>query len=182
MSMVAPTQAYSLTLKPQPGLISVLGFSGQADISKLYEYCIEFTSPIADIPMDQVVGRPATFSIEPVDPDQGYLEKMFGARWKDFSKMPLKHSTHGIIQRFEKLGSSADETRYRVTLVPKIADLARARKSRLFQKQSVVEIITDTLRHYGYRLGVDFDFKSLRGKYKRFEYVTQYHETRVYCA
>lgn len=50
-------------------------------------------------------------------------------------------------------------------------------KSRLFQKQSVVEIITDTLRHYGYRLGVDFDFKGLRGKYKRHEYITQYHET-----
>ncbi|SAK97685.1 Rhs element Vgr protein [Caballeronia fortuita] len=177
MSMVIPTQAYSLTLKPQPAPISVLGFSGQADISKLYEYRIEFTSPVADIPMDQVVGRPATFSIEPVDPDQSYLEKMFGGRWKDFSKMPSKHSTHGIIQRFENLGSSADETRYRVTLVPKIADLARARKSRLFQKQSVVEIITDTLRHYGYRLGVDFDFKGLRGNYRRFEYITQYHET-----
>ena len=177
MSMVVPGQAYSLTLKPQPGPISVLRFNGRADISALYEYRIEFTSPAADIPMDEVVGRPATFTIEPVDPAQGYLEQMFGLRWKDFSKMPLKYATHGIIQRFENLGSSADETRYRATLVPKIADLARARKSRLFQKQSVVEIITDTLRHYGYRLGVDFDFKSLRGKYKRFEYVTQFHET-----
>ncbi|MBC8641389.1 phage late control D family protein, partial [Caballeronia sp. EK] len=177
MSMVIPNQAYSLTLKPQPAPISVLRFNGRADISALYEYRIEFTSALADISMDQVVGRAATFSIEPVDPAQGYLEQMFGSRWKDFSKMPLKYSTHGIIQRFENLGSSADETHYRVTLVPKIADLARVRKSRLFQKQSVVEIITDTLRHYGYRLGVDFDFKSLRGKYKRFEYVTQFHET-----
>ncbi|WP_250516513.1 type VI secretion system tip protein VgrG [Caballeronia sp. INDeC2] len=177
MSTVIPSQAYSLTLKPQPGPISVLRFNGRADISALYEYRIEFTSALPDIPMDQVVGRPATFAVEPVDPAQGYLEQMFGSRWKDFSKMRLKYSIHGIIQRFENLGSSADETHYRVTLVPKIADLARVRKSRLFQKQSVVEIITDTLRHYGYRLGVDFDFKSLRGKYKRFEYVTQFHET-----
>ncbi|MBC8642228.1 phage late control D family protein, partial [Caballeronia sp. EK] len=177
MSMVIPSQAYSLTLKPQPAPVSVLRFHGRLEISELYEYHIEFTSPVADIPMDHVVGRPATFSIEPVDPAQGYLEQMFGSRWKDFSKMPSKYSTHGVIQRFENLGPSADETRYRVTLVPEIADLARARKSRLFQKQSVVEIITDTLRHYGYRLGVDFDFKSLRGKYKRFEYVTQFHET-----
>jgi type VI secretion system secreted protein VgrG len=143
MSMVVPGQAYSLTLKPQPGPISVLRFNGRADISALYEYRIEFTSPAADIPMDQVVGRPATFTIEPVDPAQGYLEQMFGLRWKDFSKMPLKYATHGIIQRFENLGSSADETRYRATLVPKIADLARARKSRLFQKQSVVESAPD---------------------------------------
>ncbi|GAB6851584.1 hypothetical protein JCM10599A_53880 [Paraburkholderia kururiensis] len=57
-----------------------------------------------------------------------------------------------------------------------MADLNRGVTSRLFQKQSVEEIVTDTLRHYGYRSGVDFVF-NLRGKYKRHEYVTQYHET-----
>ncbi|SAK68535.1 Rhs element Vgr protein [Caballeronia catudaia] len=177
MSMVLPSQAYSLVLKPQPGLISVSSFNGKLDISELYKFNIEFTSPDSDIGMDEVVGRPAAFTVEPVDPDMDYLSRMFGERAKDFSKVPKAFATHGIIDTFEKLGTSADETRYRVTLVPKIADLARVRKSRLFQKQSVVEIITDTLRHYGYRLGVDFDFLKLRGKYKRHEYVTQYHET-----
>jgi len=177
MSMVLPSQAYSLVLKPQAAPNSVLRFSGNFDISQLYELRIEFTSPIADIPMDQVVGRPATFTIDPVDPQEGYLRQMFGERWKDFSKAPPPSVTHGVIDRFETLGTSADETRYRVTLVPKIAELARGRKCRLFQKQSVVEILTDTLRHYGYRLGVDFDFKNLRGKYKRFDYETQFYET-----
>ncbi|WP_250862477.1 contractile injection system protein, VgrG/Pvc8 family, partial [Caballeronia sp. INML3] len=148
---VLPSQAYTLQLKPQSFPVSVLRFSGKASVSELYEYQIDFTSPVADIPMDQVVGRPATFTIDPVDPDQGYLQRMFGERWKDFSKMPKSYVTHGMICRFEQLGMSADETRYRVVLVPRIADLARARKSRLFQMQSVVEIITDTLRHYGYR-------------------------------
>ncbi|WP_042273254.1 type VI secretion system Vgr family protein, partial [Paraburkholderia heleia] len=78
--------------------------------------------------------------------------------------------------KFDECDTSADETRYRVILEPKLADLNRGAMSRLFQKQSVEEIITDTLRHYGYRAGVDFVFK-LRGKYKRHEYVTQYHET-----
>ncbi|SAL61078.1 Rhs element Vgr protein [Caballeronia cordobensis] len=176
MSMVVPSQAYTLLLKPQPAPLVVLNWSGKAAISQLYEYKIEFTSA-ADISMDEVVGRPATFSVEPVDPSAGHLQQMFGERWKDFSKMPKRYDTHGIIQQFEVLGTSADETRYRVTLAPKIADLSRVRKSRLFQKQSVVEIITDTLRHYGYRLGVDFDFLKLRGKYKRHEYITQYHES-----
>ncbi|WP_244829932.1 type VI secretion system Vgr family protein [Caballeronia sp. TF1N1] len=177
MSMVLPSQAYSLSLKPEPGPNAVLKFSGRAAISQLYEYWIDFTSPLADIPMNQVVGRPATFTIEPIDPNWAYLEKMFGDRAKDFSTMPKPYLTHGIITCFEVLGTSADETHYRVKLEPRISDLARVRKSRLFQKQSVVEIITDTLRHYGYRLGVDFDFKGLRGKYKRHEYITQYHET-----
>ncbi|SAK88047.1 Rhs element Vgr protein [Caballeronia catudaia] len=177
MSMVLPSQAYSLVLKPQPAPISVSGFNGESAISQLYKYHIEFTSPVADIGMDQVVGRQAKFTIEPVDPDMAYLTRMFGERAKQFSKMPGVFSTHGVIDAFENIGTSADETRYRVTLVPKIAELARARKCRLFQKQSVIEIITDCLRHYGYRLGVDFDFQKLRGKYKRHEYITQYHES-----
>lgn len=118
MSMVLPSQAYTLQLKPQSFPVSVLRFSGKASVSELYEYQIDFTSPVADIPMDQVVGRPATFTIDPVDPDQGYLQRMFGERWKDFSKMPKSYVTHGMICRFEQLGMSADETRYRVVLVP----------------------------------------------------------------
>jgi type VI secretion system secreted protein VgrG len=177
MSMVLPTQAYSLTIKPQPAAISVSSFSAKSDISSLYEYRIEFTSPDSDIGMDQVVGRPANFTIEPIDPDAAYLARMYGERAAQFSTMPKAFSTHGVIESFEKIGASADETRYSVTLRPKVAELNRARKSRLFQKQNYIEIITDVLRHYGYRLGVDFDFQKLRGKYKRHEYVTQYHET-----
>jgi type VI secretion system secreted protein VgrG len=177
MSMVLPTQAYSLTIKPQPAVISVSSFSADSAISSLYEYRIEFTSPDPDIAMDQVVGRPASFTIEPVDPDAAYLARMHGERAAQFSTVPKAFSTHGVIEAFEKLGTSADETRYRATLRPKVAELNRARKSRLFQKQNYVEIITDVLRHYGFRLGVDFDFLKLRGTYKRHEYVTQYHET-----
>ncbi|EKS67051.1 hypothetical protein BURK_034434 [Burkholderia sp. SJ98] len=154
-----------------------MSFNGEAQISALYKFNIEFTSPVADIPMDQVVGRSAVLTIAPIDPQEAYLRQMFGERWKDFSKAPEPSVTHGVIDRFETLGTSTDETRYRVTLVPKIAELARGRTCRLFQKQSVVEIITDTLRHYDYRLGVDFDFKSLRGTYKRLEYETQFYET-----
>ncbi|KHJ59252.1 phage late control D family protein, partial [Burkholderia glumae] len=72
--------------------------------------------------------------------------------------------------------TTADQTHYRVRLEPVLADLHRGVTSRLFQKQSVEEIVTDTLRHYGYRAGVDFVFQ-LRHQYKRHEYVTQYHET-----
>ncbi|SAK64753.1 type VI secretion system Vgr family protein [Caballeronia ptereochthonis] len=177
MSMVLPSQAYQLKLAPHPAPFSVLKFNGRADISDLYWYQIDFTSPLTDIPMDRVVGRPATFTIEPIDPNMAYLRQMFGENAKQFSKMPPAHTVHGIITRFEQFGTSVDETHYRVRLEPTFCDLNRARKSRLFQKQSVVEILTGTLRHYGYRLGVDFDFEKLRGTYKRSEYITQYYET-----
>ncbi|KVQ54758.1 type VI secretion system Vgr family protein [Burkholderia territorii] len=176
MLSILPTQAYELKLAPHPAPFSVLEFSGRDAVSELYHYDIEFTSPATGIPMDQVVGRPAKFSIAPVDPNMDYLRKMFGENAEQFSKMPPAHTIHGIITEFDELATTADQTHYRVRLEPVLVDLNRGVTSRLFQKQSVEEIVTDTLRHYGYRAGVDFQFQ-LRGKYKRHEYVTQYHET-----
>ena len=176
MSMVLPTQAYELKLAPHPAPFSVLHFTGLDQLSQLYRYDIEFTSPVAGLAMDQVLGRPARFTIAPIDPTMDYLRKMFGDNAKKFSAMPPAHTIHGIITRFDELGTSADETRYRVRLEPKLADLNRGVTSRLFQKQSVEEIVTATLRHFEYRAGVDFMFQ-LRAQYKRHEYITQYHET-----
>ncbi|WP_322060530.1 type VI secretion system tip protein VgrG [Paraburkholderia sp. J63] len=176
MSMVMPLQAYELKLAPQPAPFSVLNFIGIDRISQLYGYVIEFTSPTAGLPMDQVLGRPARFVIDPIDPEMGNLRRMYGENATKFSKKPPAYTLHGIITKFDEIDTSADETRYRVLLEPKMADLNRGVTSRLFQKQSVEEIITDTLRHDGYRAGVDFVFK-LRRKYKRHEYITQYRET-----
>ena len=176
MSSILPTQAYELKLAPHPAPTSVLKFGGRDAVSELYRYDIEFTSSVSGIPMEQVVGRPAKFIIAPVDPDMDYLRKMFGENAEKFSEMPPAHTIHGVITEFDEYATSADQTHYRVRLEPKLADLNRGVTSRLFQKQSVEEIVTGTLRHYGYRAGVDFEFK-LRHRYKRHEYVTQYHET-----
>ncbi len=176
MSMILPSQAYELKLAPHPAPFSILKFTGLDQVSQLYRYEIEFTSPVAGIPMDQVLGRPAKFIADPIDPNMDYLRKMFGENAAQFSKKPLAYTVHGIITKFDEFETSADETRYRVVLEPTLADLNRGVTSRLFQKQSVEEIVTDTLRHFGYRAGVDFEFQ-LRGEYKRREYVTQYHET-----
>ncbi len=175
-SMILLSQAYELKLAPHPAPFSVLKYRGFDDVSRLYRYEVEFTSPVAGIPMDQVLGRPAKFIIDPVDPNLDYLRKMFGENAEKFSDKPPARTIHGIITQFDEYGTSADETRYKVVLEPKLADLDRGVTSRLFQKQSVEEIVTGTLRHYGYQSGVDFQFQ-LRAKYRRYEYITQYHES-----
>lgn len=175
-SMVLPSQAYEVKLAPHPAPFSVMEFEGDEGVSRLYRFEIQFTSPVADIPMDQVLGRPARFIIDPIDPNAQYLEKMFGENASKFSEMPPARTIHGIVTQFDQFGTSADETHYRIVIEPRAADLARTVTSRLFQKQSVQEIITAILKHYGYRAGVDFKF-NLRAQYKRHEYITQYHET-----
>ncbi|SDG40738.1 type VI secretion system Vgr family protein [Paraburkholderia phenazinium] len=175
-SMVLPSQAYEVKLAPHPAPFSVFRFEGEEAVSRLYRYEIEFTSPVAEIPMDQVLGRPVKFIVDPIDPNADYLRKMFGENAEKISDKPPARTIHGIVTQFGELETSADETRYKLVIEPRIVDLARAVTSRLFQKQSVQEIITDTLRHYGFREGVDFKF-NLRAKYKRHEYITQHDET-----
>jgi len=125
MSMVMPLQAYELKLAPHPAPFSVPKFAGVDRISQLYRYEIEFTSPMAGIPMDQVLGRPARFIVDPIDPNMGNLRRMFGENAEQFSKKPPAQTVHGIITKFDEFETSADETRYRVTLEPKMADLNR---------------------------------------------------------
>ncbi|MFM0593573.1 type VI secretion system Vgr family protein [Paraburkholderia dilworthii] len=177
-SLVLPKQAYTLKLAPQPAPFSVLKFAGHDALSQLYRYEIEFTSPVADIPMDQMLGRPARFIVEPVDPNAVYLQKMVGEHAATFSELPAAHTVHGIVTQFDQFGTSVDETHYRLVIEPRAADLARAVTSRLFQKQSVQEIIADALRHSGFRESVDFRF-SLRAQYRRHDYITQFHETTL---
>jgi len=175
-SMVLPSQAYEVKLAPQPAPFSVLKFSGYDAVSELYRYEVEFTSPVANLPVEKVLGRRAKFIIDPIDPNAEYLRHMFGENAEKFSDMPPARTIHGVVTQFVELETSADETRYTLVIEPRTADLARGKKSRLFQKQSVQEIITETLQHYGYGDGVDFKFQ-LRAQYKRHEYITQYHES-----
>ncbi|SNU79443.1 Uncharacterized protein conserved in bacteria [Neisseria zoodegmatis] len=87
---------------------------------------------------------------------------------------PLKEWS-GIITSCEKLSVSADETRYRMVLEPRIAALKHHRTSRLFQNQNVPDIISSLLKHHGFS-GVDFRFNTSR-EYGVREYVTQYQES-----
>ncbi|WP_158898120.1 type VI secretion system Vgr family protein [Burkholderia sp. L27(2015)] len=175
-SMVLPSQAYELKLAPHPAPFSVLKFAGLDAVSELYRYEVEFTSPVAHIPTEKVLGRPARFIIDTIDPNAEYLRHMFGENAEKFSDMPPARTIHGVVTEFVQFETSADQTRYKLVIEPRTADLARGKKSRLFQKQSVQEIITQTLNHYGYGDGVDFKFQ-LRAQYKRHEYITQYHES-----
>lgn len=171
-SMILPTQAYSLRLAKQPALFSVLSFEGREAISETYRFGVEFTSACAGIPVAEVLGKSARFAIEPVDANAGLPAELVAR----LAKAPVR-LFNGIVTAFDELGSSADETRYRVVLEPRLSDLKLEVASRLFQNQTVPSIIEAVLRHYGYT-AVDFQFK-LRAGYESREYTTQYNESAL---
>ncbi|WP_373741302.1 type VI secretion system Vgr family protein [Neisseria sp.] len=82
---------------------------------------------------------------------------------------------NGVVTSAERLSESADETRYRLLLEPKLSVLKRHLTSRLFQHQSVPDIIAAVLQHRGFS-GVQYRIRTSR-TYPLREYVTQYRES-----
>jgi type VI secretion system secreted protein VgrG len=170
--MVLPTQAYSLRISKQPAAFSVLSMDGEEEISKPYWFVIEFTCARAGLPIADVLGKRAKFAVEPVDPNAGLPAELVARLVK-----PPERLISGIVSAFDELSSSADETRYSVTLVPRLSDLGLEVASRLFQNQTVPSAIESVLRHHGYT-AVDFKFQ-LRAEYETHEYITQYAESAL---
>ncbi|WP_180949609.1 contractile injection system protein, VgrG/Pvc8 family [Neisseria sicca] len=75
----------------------------------------------------------------------------------------------------EKLSVSKDETVYRFVLEPRFAALKHFQSSRLFQNQTVPDIVAAVFKHHGFS-GVDYRFQKSRS-YSVREYVTQYLES-----
>ncbi|MNF46501.1 Phage-related baseplate assembly protein [compost metagenome] len=83
---------------------------------------------------------------------------------------------NGVITGFKRLSGSADEARYEITLEPHLALLGRGQQFRIYQHQSVPEIVESILRsRHGFE-GQDFLFNLVRDYPKR-EQVMQYGES-----
>ncbi len=149
--------------------IDVLAFEGEERLSQCFKYRIEFTSTVQDIPAEQILGHEAYFSLYPLPQKPLYRGMQMPA------PVPLR-KLHGMITEFKRLSSSRDEARYEVVLQPRLALLGRGREYRIYQQQSVPEIVESILRsRHGY-LGQHFLFDLLY-EYPRRLQVMQYGES-----
>ncbi|MEH3828360.1 type VI secretion system tip protein VgrG, partial [Enterobacter roggenkampii] len=81
----------------------------------------------------------------------------------------------GVVTGFERLSTSKDETRYALTLRPRLALLDRSHQNAIYQDMSVPQIVEKILRERHGMRGQDFLF-SLSKEYPRREQVMQYDE------
>ncbi|MFF7064548.1 type VI secretion system tip protein VgrG, partial [Pseudomonas sp. NPDC008258] len=150
-------------------LLDVLAFEGDERLSQPFKYRVEFTSTTQDIAVEHILNRDATFSLHAPPqkpPPRGFQAPVV---------KPLR-TLHGVITGFKRLSASRDEARYEVTLEPRLALLGRGRQYRLYQQQSVPEIVESVLRSRHEFLGQHFLFKLAR-EYPRREQVMQYGES-----
>jgi hypothetical protein len=75
---VPPSTAYSIHIIGTLAPLSVLRFKVIEAISTPYCAEIEVTSPIADLPMASILGKPASFTIQPIDSANASLRALVG--------------------------------------------------------------------------------------------------------
>ena len=126
--------------------------SGQEEISRLFEYHIVAVSDDRNIKAASLLGKPIGVSL-----DQG------GGRTRWF---------HGIAAAFGLDGSDGRQFRYRITMRPWTWLLSRSADIRIFQDQSVPDIVQSVFAEYQGQVKLE-----LQGSYEPRRYCVQYRET-----
>lgn len=133
----------------------VVSFTGSEGLSRLYQFDITLVADSADIDMDGIIEKPASFFIHR----------------PDGSKVPF----HGIIAEFDMIQAVGSCFLYRVLLVPKLWRLTLTHHNQIFLKATPEDIITQVLKDGGLTT-LDFEFR-LNGSYVTWEYACQYGES-----
>jgi type VI secretion system secreted protein VgrG len=135
--------------------LDVLAFHGEERLSQPFTYRVEFTSTEQDLAAEQLLGKDASFSL--------YAAKqppvIKGLPTPEIK--PLR-TLNGVITALKRLSASRDEARYELTLQPRLALLERGRQYRIYQQQSVPEIVESILRSRHDFRGQDFLFRLVR--------------------
>ena len=130
-------------------------FSGQEEMSRLFSYDLHLLSARDDIKPDEIVGKNVTFWVEYHDGSDRYF--------------------NGYVNRFSFLGTGDRLSIYRAQVVPWLWFLTRASDCRIFQNQTVPDIVKDVFTKAGFQ--DKFKVKSVSGDHPSWEYCVQYRET-----
>lgn len=153
-----------LSVKGCDAGLDVLAFEGDEALSTPFSYRTEFTSADHAISKEMMLMKAASLTLQaPVD--QGYGIKI---------QQPVR-VIQGVVTGFERLSTSKDETRYALTLEPRLALLDRSHQNAIYQDMSVPQIVEKILRERHGMRGQDF-LLSLSKEYPRREQVMQYAE------
>ncbi len=130
------------------------GFSGREGISQLFKFDLNLLSDNNAIDFTEIIGQTVTIRVLLSD---GTSERYF----------------NGYVSRFAQSGSGTQFTNYQMEVVPWLWFLTRSADCRIFQNETIPDIIQEVFSTAGYS-----DFKnSLTGSYDPLEYCVQYRET-----
>lgn len=146
---------------------NVLRLRGHEGISETYEFELELVCEDDDIKFEAVVGQGCVITVlrpHHIVGDEGYEDSDEHQRF-----------IHGIVNHFE-VGEKGDRfTSYHVTVVPKVWALYHRYNCRIFQHQSVTDIVKTLLDELGMEAD-EYRF-DCSGSYQPYVYCVQYRES-----
>ncbi|WP_058972556.1 type VI secretion system Vgr family protein [Type-D symbiont of Plautia stali] len=161
MAQMLGHSRYLVSVQDCPHTLDVLSFHAEEALSEPWRYVVTVTCDSAAVATETLLLKPATFTFQ--------MLVFTGA-----PAVPVRQ-VYGVVQSFRRLSTSADETRYRLTLVPRLAMLRHTRRSEIYLNMSVPEVVEQILRGHQFE-GPDFDFRLMR-EYPQRELITQWRET-----
>ncbi|MBK4716682.1 MULTISPECIES: type VI secretion system Vgr family protein [Tenebrionibacter/Tenebrionicola group] len=145
--------------------LDVVELDGRESLSRPFRWDIEFTSADHSLTPQQLLLKPAAL----------VLSAKVAQAWGVPLQQPVR-TVQGVVTAFRRLSSSRDETRYALTLQPRLALLRRSRQNAIYQDMSVPQIVEKILRERHNMRGQDFLFDLTR-EYPRREQVMQFSES-----
>lgn len=133
--------------------LRVVRFSGTEAVSELFNFSVDLASTDGEVDFDKVLGEPALLTVHG----------------------PTKRYVNGIVNHFEQTRKQGKWTLYRAEIVPAVWLLSQRANCRIFQNQSVPDIIKAVLSGAG--VPSDQLRLSLKKTYAPREYCVQYRET-----
>ncbi|MEK7407309.1 MAG: type VI secretion system tip protein TssI/VgrG, partial [Acidobacteriota bacterium] len=144
----------SLTTPLGPDKLLLRSFTGHEAISQIFHFQLDLLSTEPAINFDDIVGKNITFGIVLADNTN---QRLF----------------NGCVSRFAQLGGEGRLARYQAEVAPQLWFLTRTADCRIYQNQSVPDIIQEVLQ----RFGVQHVENQLQGSYRTWDYCVQYRET-----
>jgi len=133
--------------------LMLIWFTGEEAISRLFRFELGLMAEHrTSVPFDQLLGHGISFGVAGTDERAG------------------KRHLHGVCIMVAQLNRDREFTFYRMEVVPQLWILTQKRQSRIFQQESVPDILKEVLAE------LEVDHK-IQGDFQPREYCVQYRET-----
>ncbi|MNU72426.1 Phage-related baseplate assembly protein [compost metagenome] len=152
-----PDTRFTLTITDYEHDFQVLEFTGNEYISEPYAFEIELVSERPDLDLENLLHK------------QAFLA---------FNEHGNGNGIHGQVNRVARGDGGKRLTRYSLTLVPQLTNLAHRTNQRIFQQLTVPQIIAQVLEDHG--LHREFHEFHLVSAYPPREYCVQYRESDLH--
>ena len=155
MPAFARDNSFRLNINRCPHPVEVLAFSGDEALSTPFSFDVELVCDRADLDLEALLHTPAFLAFD-----------------------DLGRGIHGQIYQIVRCSPGKRLTHYRLTLAPRLAYLKHRTNQRIFQNQTVQQIIETLLEEHGI-LSNAYGF-TLQSTYEPREYCVQYAESDLH--